>query len=148
MSDLDSAIEFAVKGRGDPSRIGLTGFSWGGRAVWLYAAHSGRIKAAVAWYGRLAGATEALHPSHPVDIAARLRCPVLGLYGGADPSIPLEQVQRMRAALAAAHKNAEVVVYPEAGHAFHSDYRPHYDDSASRDGWSRMREWFRQYGVA
>jgi carboxymethylenebutenolidase len=149
MSDLDAAIKFAGKGRGDPSRIGLTGFSWGGRAAWLYAAHGERLKAAVAWYGRLGGATEALHPAHPVNIAARLRCPVLGLYGGADPSIPVEQIQSMRAAIAASRKNAEIVVYPEAGHAFHSDYgTQQYDESAARDGWTRMREWFRQYGVA
>jgi carboxymethylenebutenolidase len=148
MSDLDAAVDFALAGRGDPTRIGITGFCWGGRAAWLYAAHSERLKAAVAWYGRLTGATEALHPAHPLNIAARLRCPVLGLYGGVDPSIPLEQVERMRAAIAAARKNAEIVVYPEAGHAFHADYRPNYDESAARDGWTRLREWFRQYGVA
>jgi carboxymethylenebutenolidase len=148
MSDLDAAADFTDTGRGDPSRIGLTGFCWGGRIAWLYATHSSRLKAAVAWYGRLAGATEPIHPAHPVDGAARLRCPVLGLYGALDPSIPVEQVERMRAAVGAAHKNAEIVLYPEAGHAFHSDYRPNYNEDAARDGWARMREWFRQYGVA
>ncbi len=148
MSDLDAAAEFAVTGRGDGSRIGITGFCWGGRAAWLYAAHSDRLKAAVAWYGRLKGAADPLHPAHPIDVAARLRCPVLGLYGALDASIPLEQIEQMRAAISAAGKNAEIVVYPEAGHAFHSDYRDHYYEPAARDGWLRMREWFRQYGVA
>ena len=148
MSDLDAAADFAFKGRGDETRLGLAGFCWGGRAAWLYAASSNRLKAAVAWYGRLAGATESLHPCQPVDIADQLRSPVLGLYGGLDPSIPIEQVQRMRAAVAAAHKNAEIVIYPEAGHAFHADHRPTYYETAARDGWTRMREWFRQYGVA
>jgi carboxymethylenebutenolidase len=148
MSDLDAALDFAISGRSDPTRIGLTGFCWGGRAGWLYAAHSQRIKAAVAWYGKLAGATETLHPVHPVDVAGELHCPVLGLYGGVDPSIPLDQIDRMRAAIAAAGKNAEIVVYPDAGHAFHADQRPNYNDSAARDGWTRMREWFRQYGVS
>ena len=148
MSDLDSAIDFAARGRGDPTRIGVNGFCWGGRAAWLFASHSDRLKAAVAWYGKLAGATDALHPRHPVDIVGSLRCPVLGLYGGMDPSIPVEQVQRMRAAIAAARKNAEIVLYPEAGHAFHADYRPTYNDSAACDGWTRLREWFRQYGVS
>jgi carboxymethylenebutenolidase len=147
MSDLDAAVDFAVAGRGDPTRIGVTGFCWGGRAAWLYATHSARLKAAVAWYGRLAGATESLHPAQPVDVAGELRAPVLGLYGGQDPSIPVEQVERMRSAIAGAGKNAEIVVYPEAGHAFHADQRQHYNDSAARDGWTRMREWFRQYGV-
>lgn len=148
MADLDAAAVFAAQGRGDAGRIGLTGFCWGGRIAWLYAAHSGTLRAAVAWYGRMAGDVDALHPAQPVDIAARLCCPVLGLYGGLDQSIPLEQVERMRAALNAGHKNAEIVVYPEAGHAFHADYRPSYNEDAARDGWTRMREWFRQYGVA
>jgi len=148
MSDLDSAADFACGGRGDAVRLGLTGFCWGGRIAWLYAAHRTSLKAAVAWYGRLAGDVDELHPAQPVDVAPRLCCPVLGLYGALDQSIPIEQVERARAAVAAAHKNAEIVVYPEAGHAFHADYRPTYNDAAARDGWTRMREWFRQYGVA
>jgi len=148
MSDLDAAADFATQGRGDVTRIGITGFCWGGRAAWLYATHSERLKAAVAWYGRLTGASDPLHPAYPIDVVSRLRCPVLGLYGALDASIPLDQVERMRAAVAAAHKNAEIVVYPEAGHAFHADYRDHYYEPAARDGWMRMREWFRQYGVA
>lgn len=147
MADLDAAVDFAVHGRGDTGRLGLIGFSWGGRIAWLYAARTDRLKAAVAWYGRLAGEADALHRRHPMDVAGRLCSPVLGLYGGRDQSIPLEQVSRMRAVLARAGKNAEIVVYPDAGHAFHADYRPTYNETAARDGWTRMREWFRQYGV-
>jgi carboxymethylenebutenolidase len=73
---------------------------------------------------------------------------VLGLYGALDQSIPITQVERMRKALAAGHKTSEIVVYPEAGHAFHADYRPAYHEDSARDGWARMHEWFRQYGVA
>jgi len=148
MADLDDAADFAARGRGDSTRLGITGFCWGGRVAWLYAAHNSRLRASVAWYGRLAGPTDPLHPVHPVEIAGRLHCPVLGLYGALDSSIPLDQVERMRAAVAAARKNAEIVVYPEAGHAFHSDYRPTYHEASARDGWIRMRDWFRQYGVA
>jgi carboxymethylenebutenolidase len=148
MEDLDATAGFATRGRGDAARIGLTGFCWGGRIAWLYAAHSERLRAAVAWYGRMAGDTDPLHPLHPVDVAARLSCPVLGLYGALDQSIPVEQVERMRKAIREARKNAEIVVYPEAGHAFHADYRPTFHESSARDGWTRMREWFRQYGVA
>ncbi|SRR5579883_74518 len=148
MADLDAAADFAIQGQGDPGRLGLTGFCWGGRIAWLYAAHSARLNAAVAWYGRLAGDIDRLHPCHPVDIAGQVRCPVLGLYGGRDPSIPLDQVQRMREALRWTDRNAEIVVYPDAGHAFHADYRETYNESAARDGWTRMREWFRQYCVA
>ena len=148
MVDLDATFNFVIQGRGDPGRVGLTGFCWGGRIAWLYAAHNSRMQAVVAWYGRLTGETDALHPRHPVDVAAHLNCPVLGLYGALDQSIPIEHVERMRGALATARKNAEIVVYPEAGHAFHADYRPTYNDNAARDGWTRMREWFRQYGVA
>ncbi len=148
MADLDAAAEYAGTGRGDLGRLGITGFCWGGRIAWLYAAHSARLRAAVAWYGRLMGEKDDLHPRHPVGVARDLCCPVLGLYGAQDQSIPLATVEQMRTAIAAARKNAEIVVYPEAGHAFHADYRPTYNEAAARDGWQRMREWFRQYGAA
>lgn len=148
MADLDAAAEYAGEVRGDLGRLGITGFCWGGRMAWLYAAHTARLRAAVAWYGRLAGEKDDLHPHHPVDVAGSLCCPMLGLYGAQDQAIPLATVEQMRAAVAAARKNAEIVVYPEAGHAFHADYRPSYNEHVSRDAWQRMREWFRQYGVA
>jgi carboxymethylenebutenolidase len=128
--------------------MGLTGFCWGGRIAWLYAAHSARLKASVAWYGRLVGEADPLHPRHPIDVVGQLKCPVLGLYGGKDESIPIETVERMRETILQARQNCEIVVYPEAGHAFHADYRPSYNRAAAEDGWRRMLQWFRQYGVA
>lgn len=147
LADLDAVADYASSGRGDLGRLGVTGFCWGGRITWLYAAHTAHARAAVAWYGRLSGPIDALHPRHPVDVAAELCCPLLGLYGALDESIPQTTVEQTRAAVAAAKKNAEIVLYPLAGHAFHADYRPTYNETAARDGWQRMREWFRQYGV-
>jgi carboxymethylenebutenolidase len=140
MSDLDAAAAFVSSGPGDPGRLGLAGFSWGGRMAWLYAAHSDRLRAAVSWCGHLAGDT--------VEVAGRLGCPVLGLYGALDEGIPLAQVEGMRKALAAIGRDSEIVLYPEAGHAFHADGRPSYHEASAADGWARMVEWFRRYGVA
>ena len=109
------------------------------------------MKAGVAWYGRLVGQTTPLQPGHPIDIAARLRAPVLGLYGGADAGIPLESVEQMKAALARgsdAARRSEFHVYPQAQHAFHADYRPNYDRAAAEDGWQRCLAWLRAHGVA
>jgi carboxymethylenebutenolidase len=149
MTDLDAAVAYAkASGSGDAARLGITGFCWGGRITWLYAAHSPALKAGVAWYGRLVGERSALTPRYPIDLAADLKAPVLGLYGGADQGIPLETVEQMRATCAAAHKACEIVVYPDAPHAFHADYRPSYRPEAARDGWARMLGWFRTHGVA
>ena len=150
MGDLDAAVAWAGANGGDTSRLGVTGFCWGGRQTWLYAAHNPKVKAGVAWYGRLVGQTSALTPKHPVDVAANLHGPVLGLYGGADTGIPLDTVERMKAALAkgnAASKASTFVVYPEAPHAFHADYRPSYRKEAAEDGWKRATEWFKAHGV-
>jgi carboxymethylenebutenolidase len=149
MSDLDACVSWVEKsGQGDVSKLGITGFCWGGRIVWLYAAHNPKLKAGVAWYGRLVGPTDELHPKNPIDVVPELKAPVLGLYGGKDPSIPLESIERMRAALKAASKPSEVVVYPDAGHAFFADYRPSYQKAAAEDGWKRLQAWFKKYGVA
>ncbi len=149
MSDLDAAVAFAkASGKGDTSRLGVTGFCWGGRITWLYAAHNPDVKAAVAWYGRLVGSASANTPRNPVDIAADLKAPVLGLYGGKDQGIPLDTVEKMRAACKAAGKTCEIVVYPEAGHAFNADYRPSYQEAAAKDGWTRLLAWFKSHGVA
>jgi carboxymethylenebutenolidase len=145
MSDLDAAADYAVADKGDVARAGITGFCWGGRIVWLYAAHNPKLRGAVAWYGRLVGNADALHPRYPVDVAGELHCPVLGLYGGKDESIPQESVARMRAAAAAAGKAAEIAVYPEAGHAFHADYRPSYYKNAAEDGWKRLTQFFKDH---
>lgn len=149
MADLDAAADWAGRsGKGDLNRLGITGFCWGGRIVWLYAAHSSRLKAGVAWYGPLVGQASDLQPRHPIDVAAKLKAPVLGLYGGADTSIPIETVERMRRALTAAGNASEIVVYPDAPHGFHADYRPSYRKETAQDGWRRLQAWFRKHGVA
>ena len=151
LADLDATVKWAAANGGDASKIGVTGFCWGGRQTWLYAAHNPAVKAGVAWYGRLVGETSALNPKHPVDVAAGLHGPVLGLYGGADTGIPLVTVDKMKTALAAgnaAAKASTFVVYPEAPHAFHADYRPSFRKDAAEDGWKRAMAWFKQHGVA
>jgi carboxymethylenebutenolidase len=149
MADLDATVAWAEKtGKADTAKLGITGFCWGGRIVWLYAAHSPKLRAGVAWYGRLASPKTDLQPKHPLDVVAELHAPVLGLYGGQDQGIPLEDVEKMRAALKAAGKPSEIVVYPDAPHGFHADYRPSYRADAAKDGWQRLQGWFRKHGVA
>jgi len=149
MSDLDAAVAYAAaSGKADTNRLAITGFCWGGRIAWLYAAHNPNLKAAVAWYGRLVGQQSETTPRHPIDIASELKAPVLGLYGAADQGIPVETVERMRSACEAAGKTCEIIIYPDAPHAFHADYRPSYRPEPAKDGWSRMLAWFRKHGVA
>jgi carboxymethylenebutenolidase len=148
-SDLDAAVEYAkATGKADVAKLAITGFCWGGRIVWLYSAHNPHLKAGVACYGRLTGEKDELHPKHPIDVAAQLNAPVLGLYGEADQGIPVATVEQMRAAIAAANKPSEIVVYPGAPHAFFADYRPSYRKETAEDGWKRMLAWFKKYGVA
>jgi carboxymethylenebutenolidase len=149
MGDLDACVDYATKtGKGDVTRLGVTGFCWGGRIVWLYAAHSKLLKAGVAWYGRLVGEASELFPKHPVDVAADLKAPVLGLYGGKDQGIPLDTVETMRTALQKAKVPAEIVVYPNAQHGFHADYRPSYGEADAKDGWAKLLAWFKEHGAA
>jgi carboxymethylenebutenolidase len=149
MSDLDATAAWAKKtGKGDTDKLAVTGFCWGGRIVWLYAAHSPELKAGVAWYGRLVGKGDDLHPKHPIDLAGSLKAPVLGLYGLKDQGIPIDTVEQMRKTLKDAGKPGEIVVYRDAGHGFNADYRSSYDKDAAEDGWKRMLEWFKKYGAA
>lgn len=149
MSDLDAAVAFAKStGKADTARLGITGFCWGGRITWLYAAHNPSIKAGVAWYGRLTGEKNELTPRHPIDAAAGLKAPVLGLYGSADQGIPVATVDQMRAACTAAGKTCEIVVYDNAPHAFHADYRPSYRAEPAKDGWTKLLAWFRLHAIA
>jgi carboxymethylenebutenolidase len=151
MADLDACVAWSRAHGGDTARLGITGFCWGGRIVWLYAAHNPGVKAGVAWYGRLSSRSSAMTPKHPLDIADKLNGPVLGLYGGQDPGIPPDTVEKMKAALAQsanpASKASTLHVYPDAPHAFHADYRPSYRKQEAEDGWKRMAEWFRKHGV-
>jgi carboxymethylenebutenolidase len=148
MADLDAAVMFATTADTDASAIGITGFCWGGRITWLYAAHQPKVKAGVAWYGRLDGERNELQPAYPIDVASKLKAPVLGLYGGKDDGIPPDQVLRMQAALKTAGGTSEIHVYPNAPHAFHADYRSSYREADAKDGWSRTLAWFRKHGVA
>ena len=150
MADLDGALKWAAANGGDVGKAAITGFCWGGRITWLYAAH-GPVKAGVAWYGRLVGNATETTPRHPVDIAANLKAPVLGLYGAADAGIPLDTVDKMKSALAAgtpAAKASQFVVYPDAPHAFHADYRPSFRQGPAEDGWKKALAWFRTHGAA
>ncbi|MBM3950273.1 MAG: dienelactone hydrolase family protein [Rhodospirillales bacterium] len=148
MADLDSTAAWAIAQKSaNPDKFAVTGFCWGGRITWLYSAHSPRVKAGVAWYGRLVGDKNAMTPRQPVDIAAELKAPVLGLYGAADQGIPVATVDQMKAALKAAKVATDWVVYPDAPHAFHADYRPTYREGPAKDGWKKMQEWFKKHGV-
>lgn len=147
MSDLDACVAWAKVSGGDTARLGITGFCWGGRIAWLYSAHNPQLKAGVAWYGRLVGQASDLTPKHPADLAAGLKAPVLGLYGGADQGIPLDTVWDMQDKLKAAGGKSLIHVYDDAPHAFHADYRPSYRKDYAEDGWKRLQAWFRQNGV-
>ena len=153
MTDLDGAVKWAGSQGGDLNKVAITGFCWGGRITWLYAQQSANVKAGVAWYGRLVGASSAITPKHPLDLAADMKAPVLGLYGGQDGGIPLATVNQMKDALGAASGNrnaqaSQFVVYPDAPHAFHADYRPSYRKEPAEDGFKRALDWFKAHGVA
>ncbi len=147
MADLDACVAWAGKNGGDVARLAITGFCWGGRITWLYAAHNPRLKAGVAWYGRLDGEVNERTPKYPLDLATQIKAPVLGLYGGEDQGIPLDDVASMQAELKKAGNDSELHIYPDAPHAFHADYRPSYRKDAAEDGWKRMLEWLRKNGV-
>lgn len=148
MADLDATASFAASERADSAKLAITGFCWGGRIVWLYAAHNPSLKAGAAWYGRLVGESNALRPKHPIDVAADLKAPVLGLYGGKDQGIPLDTVERMNAALTAAGSPSRIIVYPEAPHGFNADYRPSYVEADAADAWAKMLAWIAANGAA
>lgn len=148
MSDLDAAAAWAAKNGGDPAKLAVTGFCWGGRITWLYVAHNQNVKAGVAWYGRVLGQPTPNTPKHPIDLVKDINAPVLGLYGGADAGIPNDTVDRMREALKAAGKKSEIHTYPDTPHGFNADYRPSYRKEAAEDGWKRLLAWFRKNGMA
>jgi carboxymethylenebutenolidase len=145
MLDLDDTMSWARKNGANATQLGITGFCWGGRIVWLYCAHNPMVAAGVAWYGRLEGQASELRPTYPIDVAPTLKVPVLGLYGGADTGISQESVEKMRMALKSANGKSQIVVYPDAPHAFFADYRPSYRKEAAEDAWKRMQDWFKTY---
>lgn len=149
MSDLDATVKWAAQSsKGNIKELGITGFCWGGRIVWLYAAHNPSVNAGVAWYGRLVGESTALTPKYPIDIAPNLTVPILGLYGGSDDLIPNDTVEQMRTALKAGNSNSEIILYPNTPHGFLADYRPTYRQEQAEDAWNKMLAWFQKYGVA
>jgi carboxymethylenebutenolidase len=146
MGDLDTVAAWAGKNHGDPAKLGVTGFCRGGRVTWMYAAHNPNLKAAVAWYGPIGGSTSDIQPKTVLDLAAQIKCPLLGLYGAKDTSIPVDQVRAAEAKAKAAGKIVEIVIYPDAGHGFNADYRPGYVKDAADDGWRRALAWFQKWG--
>jgi carboxymethylenebutenolidase len=153
MSDLDATVAYAKKsGKGQTGKLGITGFCWGGRIVWLYAAHNPQVDAGVAWYGRLVPTEQSprnpLQPTFPIDIAANLKAPVLGLYAGKDQGIPLDTVEQMRSKLKESKSGSEIIVYPDAQHGFYADYRPTYNKEDAEDGWRRLLAWFKKHRAA
>ena len=151
MGDLDATVAFAKgEGKADTAKLGITGFCWGGRIVWLYAAQNPALKAGVAWYGRVVGDATPMTPKHPIDIAKDLKAPVLGLYGGADTGIPNDSVDKMRAALKAgspAAQKSQIDTYPDTPHGFNADYRPSFRKEQAEDAWKKALAWFKANGV-
>ena len=151
MADLDATVVWAAQQKANTAKLLITGFCWGGRITWLYAAHNPAVKAGVAWYGRLVGVVNEFSPRHPTDLVGELKAPVLGLYGGLDTGIPLDTVEAMEKALqekgSAAAKQSVIHVYDNAPHAFHADYRPSYHKAEAEDGWQRLQGWLKQHGV-
>ncbi|MBB6051218.1 dienelactone hydrolase family protein [Armatimonas rosea] len=149
MTDLDAAVAYAAStGKADSSRVAITGFCWGGRIVWLYAAHNPKLKAGAAWYGRLVGQSNPLQPKSPTELAASIKAPILGLYGAKDRGIPLDSIEGMRAALkTAGNTKCEILVYPDSEHGFHADYRPSYNEKDAKDGFTKLLAWFKKNGA-
>lgn len=148
MTDLDAVVAWAKANGGNTDKLGITGFCWGGRVTWLYSAHNPKVKAGVAWYGRLVGNNNELTPKNPVDIAGKLKTPVLGLYGAQDGGIPVTTVVQMQDALSKGHSKSEFVLFKNSGHAFHADYRASYVEADAKEGWQRCIDWFKTHGVS
>lgn len=153
MADLDACIKYAKDSKsGKSKKVAVTGFCWGGRITWLYAAHNPKVKAGGAWYGRVVAnpnqPVSELQPKAAIDIVKSLKVPVLGLYGGLDKGIPLDGVQRMQDELKKGKSGSEIIVYPNADHGFLADYRPSYNKEAGEEAWKRLLEWFKEKGAA
>jgi carboxymethylenebutenolidase len=156
MADIGATIDWACANGGDSERIGINGFSWGGRWAWLYASQSDRPAAVVSWYGVLDDQyshllpDRTLFPEHPIDRVEKLRVPILGIYGELDTVIPLQSVHAMQERLADRADptpDAEIDIYPHAPHGFHADWREDYDAEAAAAAWERCLGWFRAHGV-
>lgn len=149
MTDADSTVAWAEANKGDGKRLAVTGFCWGGRMTWLYAAHNPHLRAAVAWYGLIdrPQPTTAIQPHTVMDIAGDIHCPLMGLYGGKDPSIPVKVVRAAEAKARAAGRTVDIHIFPNSGHGFHADYRPSYVEADAKAGWALLRGWFKKHGA-
>ncbi len=152
MTDLDASVAFAkASGHADTNKLGTIGYCWGGRMVWLFAAHDPKLKAAIAFYGILGGAaspTSAIKPKNPVDFGASITVPVLGLYGGKDDNIPADLIATMQAELKTGSTESKIIVYPDTPHGFFADYRPSYRPEVAHDAWSKALAWLKDHGVS
>lgn len=148
LNNIDATVRWAQKeGNGDIKRLGVTGFCWGGRFVWLYAARCNNLSAAVAWYGKLVEDKSPEHPAHPIDVINQLKVPVLGLYGEADEVIPLDEIKKMQDELNNTGSHSTIIIYPDTPHAFFFDSRTDYRIREAHDGWRRLLDWFQRWGV-
>ena len=148
MSDLDAAVAFAKAEGADTAKLGITGFCWGGRVVWLYAAHNPALTAGVAWYGPLGGKPTPLKPRSAIELGAHIHAPILGNYGGKDMGIPAADIEAMRAALTAAgNVKSRIDVYGDAQHGFFADYRDSYNEKDAKIAWPKAVAWFAENGV-
>lgn len=148
MADLDAALAFALaSGQADIQRASIVGYCWGGRMVWLYAAHNPRLRAAIAYYGRVSGMVSPIKPRDPVDIAATLQVPVLGLYSANDGGISLESVEQMRAQLSAGTSGSQILLFPGTTHGFNADYRPSYNAPAAQYAAQLAQDWLQAHGA-
>jgi carboxymethylenebutenolidase len=150
VADYDATVAYAAaSGKADTSRMAVTGFCRGGRTTLIYSESNPKLKAACAWYGPVGGQPNEYTPKTAMDRVAELKVPLLGLYGAKDAGIPVDQVQKFFAALKAQGTPSELVIYPDAGHGFHADFRAdNYRKADAEDGWSKMLAWFKKYGVA
>ena len=150
-TDLDSTLEWASKNHGDIKKAAITGFCWGGRAVWMYSEHNPGLRAGAAWYGTLVSNPNAppnpVRPTNPIDGVKDLKVPVIGFYGGLDKGISQDSVNKMKDALKAQHSKSEINVYPNADHGFFADYRQSYNKEAAEDAWPKLLAWFKKYGA-
>ncbi len=151
-ADLDAAAAWAAGHGGDRGKLAVIGFCRGGRDVWLYAALAAHpdltLRAAVAWYGPLDGPRTPIQPETALDVAGKIQCPLLGLYAGQDSSSTPAEIAEAKARAKAAGKTVEIIVYPDAPHGFHADYRPSYRKADAEDGWQRMLAWLHRYGIS
>lgn len=147
-ADLDATIAFArASGHANVERVGLVGFCWGGRIAWVYAAHNPKLKAAVSYYGLLEGMKSDIRPGDPIDLAAQIKVPVLGLYAGTDAYVKPAAVDQMRAGLTGSGSGSQIVVFPNVNHGFNADYRPTYDKTAATYAWKLAHDWLKEHGV-